>query len=160
MSTLAVTTILHLVVGLVVAAVMLDDSPLRSKIGLDVIAGIFGAFAVAVGRAIHGKSIVSPWLLLAVVPTAVGLWLVPARPPAQPRRVPAGRRGAAARRAARSGPPGRAVSPPRVAATTSDRAAGRAPRACPGDPPRSTSAASAPPTLGTRRAGHRCRARR
>ena len=91
MSTLAVTTILHLVVGLVVAAVMLDDSPTSSKIGLlardagrlptsskiglNVIAGIFGAFAVAVGRAIHGKRIVSPWLLLAVVPTAVGLWL-------------------------------------------------------------------------------------
>jgi hypothetical protein len=75
MSTLAVTTILHLVVGLVVAAVMLDDSPTSSKIGLNVIAGIFCAFAVAVGRAIHGKRIVSPWLLLAVVPTAIGLWL-------------------------------------------------------------------------------------
>ena len=55
MSTLAVTT--------------------SSKVGLNVIAGIFGAFAIAVGRAIHGKRIVSPWLLLAVVPTAVGLWL-------------------------------------------------------------------------------------
>ena len=75
MSTLAVTTILHLVVGLVVAAVMLDDSPTSSKVGLNVIAGIFAAMAVAVGRAIHGKRIVSPWLLLAVVPTAVGLWL-------------------------------------------------------------------------------------
>lgn len=75
MSTLAVTTILHLVVGLVVAAVMLDDAPTSSKVGLNIIAGIFAAFAVAVGRAIHGKRIVSPWLLLAVVPTAVGLWL-------------------------------------------------------------------------------------
>jgi hypothetical protein len=75
MSTLAVTTVLHLVVGLVVAAVMLDASPTSSKIGLNVIAGIFGAIAVAVGRAIHGKSIASPWLLLGIVPTAVGLWL-------------------------------------------------------------------------------------
>jgi len=75
MSTLAVTTILHLVVGLVVAAVMLDDAPDTSKIGLTVIAGIFGAMAVATGLAIHGKRIVSPWLLLGVVPTAVGLWL-------------------------------------------------------------------------------------
>ena len=75
MSTLAVTTILHLVVGLVVAAVMLDDSPTSSQVGLNVIAGIFAAMAVAVGRAIHGKRILSPWLLLAVVPTAVGLWL-------------------------------------------------------------------------------------
>lgn len=75
MSTLAVTTIFHLVVGLVVAAVMLDDAPDTSKIGLNVIAGIFGAAGVATGLAIHGKRILSPWLLLGVVPTAVGLWL-------------------------------------------------------------------------------------
>lgn len=75
MSTLAVTTILHLVVGLVVAAVMLEDAPDSSTIGLNVIAGIFGAMAVATGRAIHGKQILSPWLLLGVVPTVVGLWL-------------------------------------------------------------------------------------
>jgi hypothetical protein len=75
MSTLAVTTILHLVVGLVVAAVMLDDAPDSSRIGLNVIAGIFGAIAVATGLAIHGRRILSPWLLLGVVPTAIGLWL-------------------------------------------------------------------------------------
>lgn len=76
MSTLAVTTILHLVVGLVVAAITLDGARLSSQVGLTVIAGVFGALAVAVGRAIHGRSIVSAWLLLGVVPTLVGLWLV------------------------------------------------------------------------------------
>ena len=75
MSTLAVTTILHLVGGLVVAAVMLDDAPDTSRVGLTVIAGIFAVMAVATGRAIHGKRILSPWLLLGVIPTAVGLWL-------------------------------------------------------------------------------------
>lgn len=75
MSTLAVTTILHLVIGLVVAAVMLDDAPDSSKIGLNVIAGIFGAIAVATGLAIHGRRILSPWLLLGVVPTTIGLLL-------------------------------------------------------------------------------------
>ncbi len=75
MSVLAVTTILHLVVGLVVAAVLLDDAPDTSKVGLTVIAGIFGAMAVATGLAIHGRRILSPWLLLGVVPTAIGLWL-------------------------------------------------------------------------------------
>jgi hypothetical protein len=74
MSTLAVTTILHLVVGLVVAGVMLDG-PTSSRVGLNVIAGIFGAIAVAAGRAIHGRTILSPWLLLGVVPTLIGLWL-------------------------------------------------------------------------------------
>ena len=76
MSVLAVTTIVHLVAGLVVAAVMLDDAPDSSRIGLNVIAGIFAAGAVAAARAIHGKRILSPWLLLGVVPTAIGLWLV------------------------------------------------------------------------------------
>ena len=76
MSVLAVTTILHLVVGLVVAAVMLDGRPLSSQVGLSVIAGAFGAFAVATGRAIHGRRILSPWLLLGLVPTLVGLWLL------------------------------------------------------------------------------------
>lgn len=74
MSTLAVTTILHLAVGLVVAAVMLDGPP-SSRAGLAVIAGVFGAMAVAAGLAIHGRRVLSPWLLLGVIPTAVGLWL-------------------------------------------------------------------------------------
>jgi hypothetical protein len=76
MSVLAVTTIVHLVVGLVVAAVMLDDAPDSSRVGLNVIAGIFGAVAVATARGIHGRRILSPWLLLGVVPTAIGLFLV------------------------------------------------------------------------------------
>ena len=62
-------------VGLVVAAVMLDDAPTSSKVGLNVIAGIFGSFAVAAFRAIHGKRVPSTWLLLGVVPTAIGLFL-------------------------------------------------------------------------------------
>ena len=75
MSVLAVTTILHLVGGLVIAAVALDG-PVGSRVGLTVVAGIFGALAVAAGRGIHGRAVLSPWLLLGVVPTAVGLWLV------------------------------------------------------------------------------------
>ena len=75
MSVLAVTTILHLVGGLLIAAVLLDGPP-SSRVGLAVIAGIFGALAVATGRAIHGKQVLSPWLLLGTVPCAVGLWLV------------------------------------------------------------------------------------
>ena len=76
MSTLAVTTVLHLAAGLVVAAAMLDDAPESSRVGLAVIAGTFGALAVATGLAIHGKRVVSPWLALGIVPTAIGLWLV------------------------------------------------------------------------------------
>ena len=76
MSVLAVTTIVHLVVGLVVAAVMLDDAPDSSRIGLNVIAGIFAAGAVAAGLRDPRQAHRLPWLLLGVVPTAIGLWLV------------------------------------------------------------------------------------
>ena len=76
MSVLAVTTILHLSAGLVIAALFLPDPTLSSQVGLNVIAGAFGAMAVAAGLAIHGRSLLSPWLALGLVPTLVGLWLV------------------------------------------------------------------------------------
>lgn len=75
MSTLAVITILHLAGGLILAAMFLEDAPRSSQIGLNVIAGAFGVLAVVVGLAIHGRRILSPWLLLGLVPTLVGLWL-------------------------------------------------------------------------------------
>jgi hypothetical protein len=75
MSTLATTTILHLSVGLILAAMHLDDATLSAEIGLNVIAGAFGVLAVAVGLGIHGLRPMSWWLLLGWTPTAVGLWL-------------------------------------------------------------------------------------
>ena len=79
LSTLAVTTILHLSAGLVLAAMFLDDRGRSSQIGLDVIAGIFGVLAVAAARAIHRRPILTPWLLVGVVPGVVGAWLTLAR---------------------------------------------------------------------------------
>ncbi|MCY7401731.1 MAG: hypothetical protein LH477_12420 [Nocardioides sp.] len=75
MSTLAVITILHLSAGLIVAAIYLDEATRASQVGLNVIAGAFGVLAVLVGLGIHGRRLLSPWLLLGLAPTAVGLWL-------------------------------------------------------------------------------------
>jgi hypothetical protein len=75
MSTHAVTTILHLALGLVLAGVMLDG-PTSSAIGLTVVGGLFGAVAVAVARGIHGKRILSTWLALGAIPTLVGILLI------------------------------------------------------------------------------------
>lgn len=75
MSTLAVTTILHLSAGLVLAAVFLPDPRLSAQVGLNVIAAAFGVMAVAVGLAVHGRSPLSPWLALGLLPGLVGLWL-------------------------------------------------------------------------------------
>lgn len=76
LSVLAATTIAHLSVGIVIAALYVDQSKTDARIGLNVIAAAFGVVAVAVFRAIHQKKPLSPWLLLGVVPGIVGLWLV------------------------------------------------------------------------------------
>ena len=76
LSALAVTTILHLSAGLVIAAYFLDISKVQSRVGLVVIAGLVGIGAVAAARGIHQKSIVTPWLLLGLAPTVIGLLLV------------------------------------------------------------------------------------
>ncbi len=75
MSVLAVTTILHLALGLAVAAYFMDRSRPDAIIGLSVIAMVIGMLAVVAGRLIHQRSPLTPWLLLGVIPGAVGLWL-------------------------------------------------------------------------------------
>jgi hypothetical protein len=75
-SVLAVTTIAHLCVGLVVAALFLDPRDTVARVGVCVVAGAFGALAVGIGRAIHRRPPLSPWLALGLLPTVVGVWLV------------------------------------------------------------------------------------
>jgi hypothetical protein len=74
MSSLAVTTILHLSGGLVLAARYAD--PHSSKIGLLVISGAFGLVAFAAGLLIHGRSPLHPLLLLGLLPALIGAWWV------------------------------------------------------------------------------------
>ena len=76
MSSLAVTTILHLVVGLVVAAAVVDDDRLDARIGLLIIAGAFGVLSVAAAFAIHQKSLLTPWLALGAIPALIGIVFV------------------------------------------------------------------------------------
>ncbi|WP_239456587.1 hypothetical protein [Nocardioides solisilvae] len=74
LSTLAVTTILHLSLGLVVAAAYVPET--SGKVVLCVIAGAFGVIAVIAGLVIHGRRPLTPWLLLGLLPTLVGLLVV------------------------------------------------------------------------------------
>jgi len=74
MSALVVTTIAHLAVGVAIAAVFLEQPQRSSQIGLNVIAATFGVIAVGSGFALHGRSVLTPWLLLGLLPGAVGLW--------------------------------------------------------------------------------------
>ena len=75
MSVLAVTTILHMSGGLILAALVIDAST-SSRVLLCVIGGAFGVIAAAVGLGIHGRNVLTPWLLLGFVPFGVGLILV------------------------------------------------------------------------------------
>ena len=76
MSALAVTTIVHLCAGLVIAALFIDEEDTVARVGLCVIAGAFGVMAVGIARAIHRRPPLSPWLVLGVLPAVVGVWLV------------------------------------------------------------------------------------
>lgn len=76
MSVLAVTTIFHLVMGLIIAALFLDDPRPGAQVGLCLIAGAFGVIAVAVALVIHGRFPLTPWLLVGVVPSAVGIFVL------------------------------------------------------------------------------------
>jgi hypothetical protein len=74
MSTLAVSTLLHMAGGLVLAAAYVDER--SSKIGLLVISGAFGVLAWAAGLLIHGRSVVHPLLLLGLLPPVLGAWWI------------------------------------------------------------------------------------
>lgn len=76
LSVLAVSTILHLALGLVLAALFITEDNLGAQVGLSVIAGVTGVVAVAAGFAIHQKRPLNPWLLLGLAPGIVGLVLV------------------------------------------------------------------------------------
>ena len=75
MSVLAVFTILHMAVGLVLAAIAVDDANTAARAGLNVIAGIFGILAVVTGLAIHRRSVLSPWLLVGLLPGLAGFYV-------------------------------------------------------------------------------------
>ena len=74
MSVLAVSTIFHLAAGLVVAAVFAKRPD--GRVGLLVISGAFGVIAIAVGLLIHRRKPLSPWLVLGLLPPAIGAFLV------------------------------------------------------------------------------------
>lgn len=74
LSTLAATTIMHMAIGLVVAAAFSER--LDAKIGLLVIGAAFGLVAMATALIIHRHRLLSAWLLLGLVPSAVGAWLI------------------------------------------------------------------------------------
>jgi len=76
MSVLVVTTIAHLSFGIVAAAFTIEDDRPGAKIGMLVIAAIFGMGAVVAGALIHEKSPVNWFLPLGLIPSLVGAYFL------------------------------------------------------------------------------------
>jgi hypothetical protein len=75
-SSLVVTTLLHLVVGLVAAAAIFEDERVAAKVVMLMIAGAFGVICVVAAFAIHQRPLLSPWLVVGLVPAAIGAYWV------------------------------------------------------------------------------------
>ena len=74
-SVLAVTTMFHLSVGLVIAAMVVDEDRVDARIGLNVIAGILMLAGIVGARVIHEKKPLSLWLTAGLIIPAIGLYL-------------------------------------------------------------------------------------
>ncbi|MGN0064771.1 MAG: hypothetical protein ACI379_11055 [Nocardioides sp.] len=75
-STLAVSTVLHLALGLILATKIIDNPQPGAEEMLCVMAGMLGVIAVGIARLIHGKKPLSWWLVIGFVPTLLGLWYI------------------------------------------------------------------------------------
>jgi hypothetical protein len=74
MSSLVTITILHMAVGVMLAAYF--STRLDAKVGLLVISGLFGLLAFEVGLLIHRHRPISLWLLPGLLPALVGAYLI------------------------------------------------------------------------------------
>jgi len=74
LSALAATTIMHLSAGLVIAAAFLDGA--GKQVAMLLIATAFGVIAMAAALLIHQARLLSPWLLVGLVPAAVGVYFI------------------------------------------------------------------------------------
>jgi hypothetical protein len=74
-SVLALVTVEHLAGGIAISAIFTDEKHVAARVGLNVMAAVAGVMGVVLFRAIHGKRLLSPWLVLGVLPGVVGAWL-------------------------------------------------------------------------------------
>ena len=75
-STLAVSTVMHLAIGFVLAAYFAKHGGPTPQVGLLVVAGLLGSLGIAAGFAIHRRSMLTPWLIAGWLPSLVGAWLI------------------------------------------------------------------------------------
>src|SRR3712207_3096065 len=74
LSLLAATTIMHMAIGLVIAAAYVDGT--GRQVGLLVLATAFGVLAIFSALAIHQVRLLSWWLVVGLLPPALGAWVI------------------------------------------------------------------------------------
>lgn len=74
LSSLAFITIEHLALGIALVAITADHATNGVKIGLLVVATMFGFVAVTVALLIHRRSPLSPWLVFGLLPGLIGAY--------------------------------------------------------------------------------------
>jgi hypothetical protein len=75
MSVLLATTLLHFSAGIALAAILMDEDRVDARVVLNLLAAVTGVLAVAAARAIHGRKLVSAWLLVGLLPGVAGAFL-------------------------------------------------------------------------------------
>ena len=75
-SVLIVTTLIHLTVGLILAADLADDDRRDAQLALILLGAAFFVLGIAAVRAINKKSLLTWWMLTGLIPVAAGIWWV------------------------------------------------------------------------------------
>jgi peptidoglycan/LPS O-acetylase OafA/YrhL len=75
-SVLIITTLIHLTVGLILAADAVSNDKRYAQVILIVIGAAFYVLGIAAVCAINKKPLFSWWMLTGVIPIAAGLWWV------------------------------------------------------------------------------------
>lgn len=78
-SVLIITTLIHLTVGLVLAADAVPDDRRDAQVSLILLGAAFYVVGIAAVRAINRRPLLTWWMLTALVPVAAGLWWVALR---------------------------------------------------------------------------------
>lgn len=76
LSSLVVFTFLHLAAAAVLIAYVAEPDRLDARIIGNVMASLIGVVAIGAGLLIHRRSLLSPWLLLGLLPGIVGAVVV------------------------------------------------------------------------------------
>lgn len=74
MSAVLVTVLFIFGAGLTILGQTQPDKH-GSRVGLMAIAGVIGLIAILGVRVLHAKSLLTPWLVAAVIPAGVGWWI-------------------------------------------------------------------------------------